>query len=134
MNTGAFFIDIKFWEAVVRKGVPFTLFANSSLSIGMKGMPGRSGLTSGHRLNKGYMLDSSNEILKKWIGTAGFSQYEPFLKKRNAVKTISKEIKSNGGRISTGGKVLSNGREVQKLLSGAAKHGSNAALSTNKVG
>lgn len=116
VNSGEFYFDMKFWRAVVARQIPFTLIANSDLSIGMKGMPGRAGLTPGHRSNKGYMLDSDYSVIKKWLGTAGFSQYEPFLKKRNAVN--NKEIKSDGGRISTDGKVLSNGREIRKVLSG----------------
>lgn len=88
VESGWFFFDIELWKAAREKQIPLTLIANTSLSIGMKGLPGRPGLTRGHKDNKGFVLDPNHKMLEKWLGSYA-KNYEPFLKKRVARKPLS---------------------------------------------
>ena len=49
-----------------RRGYLFDDGLSDCLYVGMKGMPGRAGIGSGHRCFPG-VLDSNGEILKKWM-------------------------------------------------------------------
>lgn len=46
-----------------------SIFSNRLLSVGIKGMPGRSGLGSGHRLNSLSQCDPAWDKLIEWIGS-----------------------------------------------------------------
>lgn len=87
-NTGHFYFDIELWKRCRNEGVPMTLIGNTSLSIGIKGMPGRGGLTPPHKENKGFLLDSGYKVLEKWLGPA-IKNYEPFLRKRVVKKHVA---------------------------------------------
>lgn len=85
VNSGHFYFDIELWKAARNSQVPLTLIANSILSIGVKGMPGKPGLTPGHRQNKGYLMDKGLQIFDKWFGPYR-SHYDPYVKKPVARK------------------------------------------------
>jgi glycosyltransferase involved in cell wall biosynthesis len=67
---------------------------NSSLYVGMKGMPGRAGIGSGHNGNMSwYALDTNKSVLKKWI-----SKEEDF-KIYSHLLDDTKNFKAEKGRL-----------------------------------
>lgn len=72
-NTGRGFIDLFIWELEVNKMV----FAGSQTCLGIKGMPGRSGIGYGHTDRMGAPDRRPLHTLKKWIGPEAIV-YEQF--------------------------------------------------------
>lgn len=54
------FIDIHFWSRVAAAGLVPVRLNDSHLCIGIKGLPGRAGIGSGHRPNPGYQQDTAD--------------------------------------------------------------------------
>lgn len=81
VNSGQFYFDIEIWKTARREQIPFALIANTSLSVGIKGMPGRLGLTPAHKENKGFIRDYGGKVLETWIGEDA-KNYLPYIKKR----------------------------------------------------
>jgi len=79
VDSGDLYFDSYMWKRVVDDFVPCLLVANSSLAVGIKGMPGRAGITGSHR-DKGYMVDSQGKKLEEWIG-ADVKYYTSFMRK-----------------------------------------------------
>lgn len=77
VDSGEMYFDMVMWAEARVKGYPRCLFSNSGLSFGMKGLPGRPGLTPSHREKKDYMYDSGHATLKRWLG-ADASRYISF--------------------------------------------------------
>lgn len=82
VNSGEFFFDSFFWRKVMNQRIPFTIINNSTLSVGLKGLPGRNGLTHSHREKKDYLYDQKHARLKEWLGK-DYSLYVPFLRDAN---------------------------------------------------
>jgi glycosyltransferase involved in cell wall biosynthesis len=62
------FIDVQLWNSLLPRS--HALADNSAYCIGMKGLPGRSGIGIGHRpTNFGWKSDHDLKILKSWIGS-----------------------------------------------------------------
>ena len=64
-DRGSAFIDVTLWQAIPepRRRV------RSSFSVGIKGMPGRPGIGSGHRpTGSGWRADPDLSVLRSWIG------------------------------------------------------------------
>ena len=59
------FVDARLWDKSCRK---FIFQDDKPHCIGIKGMPGRTGIGIGHRMNNG-KKDPDLKILKKWIGS-----------------------------------------------------------------
>lgn len=91
LHSGHFYFDIEFWKELKKRDIAYTLIANSTLSVGIKGMPGRDGLTPSHKDSKGYMVDTSYTTFKKWLGSATL-QYESFLKKRRVALSATQTL------------------------------------------
>lgn len=65
---GSVFIDMELW-ASAKKAYPCTLLENAwHLSVGMKGLPGRGGLGSGHKPEAYRNADPEGKLLRQWIG------------------------------------------------------------------
>jgi hypothetical protein len=83
---GDSFLDVRLWEIVnganaARQALPKTITENisnnkrglifddreNSLYVGMKGLPGRVGIGSGHGNHGWYALDINRTVLKSWI-------------------------------------------------------------------
>jgi glycosyltransferase involved in cell wall biosynthesis len=73
-----FYIDIELWKICRENNVPWTLLHNTSLGVGMKGLPGRLGLTPSHT-SKQYFIDSGHKILREWLGK-DVAYYVPYLR------------------------------------------------------
>lgn len=84
VQSGELFFDIQFWKQVKALEIPFILHANSSISVGMKGMPGRAGIGSGHR-TKGYLYDAGHVKLKEWV-KSDYPLYEPYIRGFKSIK------------------------------------------------
>jgi len=64
------FLDIELWQHF--DGSKKILPANPATCIGMKGMPGRPGQTTGHKNPIGFIDDSNGEILNQLVGSDDF--------------------------------------------------------------
>lgn len=80
VNSGEMYFDVHLWRNVQEKRIPYLLFAESNLVIGIKGMPGRAGIGVGHK-NKDYLFDPGLAKLGEWCGEYA-SNYKPFLRKK----------------------------------------------------
>lgn len=81
VNSGELYFDMVLWAEIRAQGIARALLSNSGLSFGMKGLPGRPGITPSHREKKDYMYDSGHATLKKWVG-ADAIRYVPFASKQ----------------------------------------------------
>ena len=63
-------IDVEFWKMARERGKSVNLFINLQLAIGIKGMPGRSGIGTGHKLGNGFtgIKDADLSKLKEFMG------------------------------------------------------------------
>lgn len=78
IHSGELFFDVNLWAKAQNQGIPFGLAANTGLSVGMKGLPGRAGIGAGHKL-RGYAYDAGHSKLKEWLGS-DWKYYTPYLK------------------------------------------------------
>jgi GT2 family glycosyltransferase len=61
------FIDVRIWQGL-RGNSNIFVDDKQSLYVGIKGMPGRKGIGSGHNINmEGYKDDKNKAVLKEWI-------------------------------------------------------------------
>lgn len=67
VESGHFYFDIELWKYCKEDCIPLSLVANSPAATGIKGMPGRAGLSGGHDKNW-YEEDIGLEVLKGWLG------------------------------------------------------------------
>jgi len=79
INSGNLYIDIALWKLSEEAESKQTLLQNSSLSVGMKGLPGRAGITTSHS-SRDYFRDAEYRMLKLWIGEARTAEYLQLLK------------------------------------------------------
>lgn len=78
VHSGEYYFDIQLWKKALETGASSVLLSNTNLSIGIKGMPGRSGLGAGHEMI-GYKGDRDMTMLNQWLGDdakyySGFSK------------------------------------------------------------
>ena len=85
VNSGEFYFDTILWGEAKLQGTPKALLSNSGLSFGMKGLPGRAGLTPSHQTQRDYMLDAGRATIIKWIGKDS-DWYLPFAKKHVSIR------------------------------------------------
>lgn len=76
LKEGSSFVDTRLWDKNVKKNV----FEDTSNCIGIKGMPGRLGIGSGHRPSKNYREDKDLKKLKQWLPQESVDFYAPFYK------------------------------------------------------
>lgn len=99
INSGELYFDVHLWRQVRDSETPMLLLGNSSLGLGIKGMPGRGGITGYHR-SKDFYLDSDFTVLKKWVGR-DFNNYLPYLRRIDGAKKQNMQLSvdaSNGNR------------------------------------
>jgi hypothetical protein len=97
------FLDIRIWQGL--KGNAHILVDDKeSLYVGMKGLPGRSGIGSGHNPNmEGYKNDNNKTVLKEWIKN-----------KKHLDLYLDLKIKASERRESMGTyKAIGNGGHIQ---------------------
>lgn len=80
IDSGDLYCDIKLWETVRNKHYPMVLLGNSKLGVGIKGMPGRPGITGSHSSTDYYVDSRDYKKLQEWIGE-DYKFYLPYLKK-----------------------------------------------------
>lgn len=68
LHSGEKLFDLEFWNKIKLKKIPALLLWNLNLSIGIKGMPGRSGITGQGHEDKGYYYDATFSKLKELVG------------------------------------------------------------------
>ena len=79
VESGHFYFDIELWKYCKEDGIPLSLLANSSVACGIKGMPGRAGLSGGHD-KSWYTEDPDLKVLKGWLGKDA-EEYRKFIKR-----------------------------------------------------
>lgn len=90
MASGNKFIDIAFWDLASLVGAKTALLTESRLCVGIKGMPGRAGIGTGHS-PVGYEPDPNLERLKQWVGEDWIC-YEPFTRKEDHEKARRRSV------------------------------------------
>ena len=78
VDSGELYFDIHFWEQARAQKLIITLLANSSLVIGIKGLPGRAGIGAGHKV-AGFAIDRDLVKFNEWLGAA-VDKYKPYVK------------------------------------------------------
>lgn len=78
VESGMFYFDIEVWKYAHAAKLKTTLVSNTLLGIGIKGMPGRKGLTPSHAL-VGYHADPDYKVFQEWLG-ADWVHYKEYLK------------------------------------------------------
>ncbi len=74
-NKGNPYIDIALWREGRRRG-KYLLRPQTTLSVGMKGLPGKTGIGMGHRLSSRHQHDVEGEMLRQWVGKDDAALYE----------------------------------------------------------
>lgn len=97
VNSGEMYFDVHLWRNVQDRRIPYLLFAESNLVIGIKGMPGRTGIGVGHK-NKDYLLDPGLVKLKEWCGEYA-SNYSNFIRKKDNGRDLQPISKSERDRL-----------------------------------
>lgn len=99
IDSGDMYMDRALWSYVHEKSRPHALLGGTTLSIGMKGMPGRDGLTPSHRELRDYLIDTDGNKLTEWIGEDA-KLYRKFTKKaKYESKKGSKVTTINPGNL-----------------------------------
>lgn len=90
VDSGELYFDIHLWQHVQAKQKNFLLLHNKNLCIGVKGMPGRSGIGAGHKL-RDYMYDSDLSKLRELFG-ADAANYVPYLKGSHGRESSARNV------------------------------------------
>lgn len=110
VQSGDLFFDRQFWQRILDK-TPNVLLNNSTIGIGIKGLPGRPGITESHRQKKDYFMDNIKyDKLVSWIGH-DIESYRPFLRSTHVhanSKGQTKIIRKGGGVMPESGRLESN--------------------------
>ena len=80
VDSGDLYFDMVLWQLAQANRLNILFKANSSLSVGIKGMPGRAGIGAGHRFS-GFSIDPNLDKLTEWLGTEGVLRYSQYAKK-----------------------------------------------------
>lgn len=75
INSGELYIDIVLWKKAHDGNWPLTVLSNSGLCVGMKGLPGRLGITPSH-VSRDFMYDPQWAKLEEWIGKGPTLMYK----------------------------------------------------------
>jgi hypothetical protein len=69
-------LDIELWRLAQKRKVRCHAFEGTVRMVGMKGLPGRTGLGKGHRPGQDWHEDDELAVLRHWTG-GDFPNYEP---------------------------------------------------------
>jgi hypothetical protein len=105
VDSGELYFDMHLWASALASKTPMMLKANSTVSVGIKGLPGKAGIGAGHRFS-GFAIDPNLLKLKEWL-QEGAQTYMPYIKKfsdlpaavqaapaKPAAKTVVKPIQA----------------------------------------
>lgn len=84
INSGELYFDIQLWKYAAEESHEYCLFAGKNLCVGMKGLPGRSGIGIGHR-QKDYYYDPKLTKLYEWLPAEDVEFYKKFIPQRKAL-------------------------------------------------
>jgi len=88
VDSGDLYFDMVLWQLAQAHRLNTLFKANSTLSVGIKGMPGRTGIGAGHRFS-GFSIDPNASKLTEWLGQEASSVYLPYVKKFTAQSNIA---------------------------------------------
>lgn len=91
VNSGELYIDFVTWKKAKERGVTSVLISNSGTCVGMKGLPGRDGITGSHRSND-FQYDPGWVKLEEWIGVEDVASYKKLAKQEPPVKINSTKV------------------------------------------
>lgn len=78
IRSGETFIDLRLWQAWSAAGRRKYLELNDHRTVGVKGMPGRTGIGMGHKDSFSGQRDPSLGLLRQWVG-ADADLYLPYV-------------------------------------------------------
>lgn len=125
VDSGELYFDIHLWRQVREQKIPHILFAEKNLCIGIKGMPGRTGIGSGHKI-KDYFLDPNLVKLKEWLG-ADAANYFPFIER---IKNERRANTTTTNGASTGQR---NAGQLPKAITGSNQSNARSQSATKPV-
>lgn len=101
VNSGDLYFDGVFWNSILEDNIPHALLGNTGLSIGIKGMPGREGITPSHRELRDYLIDPTLTKLKEWIGEDYklYLNYKAKYGKENETERPTKQEHVDGKKV-----------------------------------
>lgn len=74
VDSGELYFDIRFWKILEESKLPRLIMSDVGFFVGMKGLPGRTGIGAGHQ-TRDYLYDKSFSKLKEWIGPIDSAVY-----------------------------------------------------------
>lgn len=89
VNSGELYFDIEFWKRIQQENHPNILVGNTSYSIGIKGMPGKPGITESHRVYRDYIIDSGAKVFNDWLGEKDSKLYTNYYKPKKETKNAT---------------------------------------------
>lgn len=90
LNSGETWPDIALWRIMTNKGLKPFLFCNQDLVVGIKGMPGRTGIGAGHHPDEGFQPDPGYKKLEEVIGVPDTEIYKTIASLQLAKGIIAK--------------------------------------------
>lgn len=119
VNSGELYFDVMFWRALTDKGIARSFHTGTGLYVGMKGLPGKPGITGSHRDTKGFMFDPGYGTLIQWVGTQDAAKYIAFHKLKEVAKNANpKEEKKT---VQQSNRVVSQPRRVPPQMQIASR-------------
>lgn len=106
VGSGELFFDIQLWKYTKEKQLSAAMLWENKLTVGLKGMPGRTGIGIGHTRIRDFYLDSNLTKLREWIGDDA-NKYLPYIKGYKNANTQSKTSSLREGyrsMLQSGGK------------------------------
>jgi hypothetical protein len=87
VDSGELYMDMFLWADIHKNNRSHALLGGVSTSVGIKGMPGRGGITPSHREMRDYLIDSDCSVIKSWINE-DYALYSPYCTRiKNEIKT-----------------------------------------------
>jgi len=87
------FIDVHLWKSGARERKR-TLQPQTTLSVGMKGLPGTGGIGVGHRLGRRSRCDSDGAVLRSWILEEDVAAYSRIIEEQLPSRNGTSRLKT----------------------------------------
>jgi glycosyltransferase involved in cell wall biosynthesis len=88
VNSGQLFFDMMLWDIIHKEKVNYLLYDHVGVVVGMKGLPGKTGIGGGHFPDESFMKDQMLEILRSWIGPEDTKLYIDLMMRQNAIRPV----------------------------------------------
>lgn len=82
------YFDCVLWRLARERRYNTRMIVESRMCVGIKGMPGRGGIGTGHRPDKRYSDDPDLKILEQWIGPDDLELYRPYTERKSIFSVL----------------------------------------------